>query len=162
MPVTTSALKVPKLQSSSNFIHGYNRDIGRHPIYSTWANMVQRCTNPNNTHYDRYGGRGISVCERWRSFTLFLEDMGTTWKEGLTLDRWPNRNGNYEPENCRWATRRQQCRNTSFNHLFTLNGETLCLQEWADRLGVSYVCILWRLKRGWTVERALTQPSLRK
>ena len=77
--------------------------------YFVWRAMIQRCTNPNTTHYDRYGGRGISVCERWLKFENFLADMGEKPK-GLTLDRIDN-NGNYENSNCRWVTHKENCNN---------------------------------------------------
>ena len=79
----------------------------RTPTYYTWKMMKQRCQNPRATSYEYYGGRGIKVCDRWQSFDNFLEDMGER-PEGKTLDRFPNKNGNYEPGNCRWATRDEQ------------------------------------------------------
>ena len=90
--------------------HGHNRKVGRKtPTYLSWDNMIQRCTNPNRPEYPYYGGRGITVCDRWRSYENFLADMGER-PDGLTLDRI-NNDGNYEPGNCRWADRETQVRN---------------------------------------------------
>lgn len=90
--------------------HGHNRMGGRSATYQTWHGMLQRCTNPNVSRYRRYGGRGIAVCDRWRIFGNFLEDMGER-PHGKTLDRIDN-DGNYEPMNCRWATPKEQSANT--------------------------------------------------
>jgi len=97
------------------------------------------------------------VCERWLKFENFLEDMGEP-EQGMTIDRADNE-GNYEPGNCRWATRKQQGRNTRANRRLTHNGQTLCLAEWAERTGILYQTIHKRIcSYGWTVERALTTP----
>lgn len=91
--------------------HGHARDSARHPLYNTWASMLSRCNNPNTINYYLYGGRGISVCERWRKFENFLADMGEKPTKSHSLDRI-NRNGNYEPGNVRWATQLEQRMNS--------------------------------------------------
>jgi hypothetical protein len=131
-----------------------------HPLHRTWANMIQRCTNPNNTHFEYYGGRGICICERWMDFLKFVEDVGPRPSELHTLDRKDNA-GNYCRENIQWATRLEQGQNRRDNHVLEHNGLRLTISEWGRRLGVSYVCILHRIKRGWSVERTVTQPPRR-
>ncbi len=126
------------------------------PTYYTWANMLDRCRNSNTPDYDRYGGRGITVCDRWLAFENFLADMGER-PEGLTLDRIDN-SGGYSRDNCRWATQIEQNRNRRDNRLLTMNGETLCLAEWAEQRGLSTSAIRHRLKQGWPLDLALTLP----
>jgi len=87
--------------------HGYRRERA-HPLYDAWHNMIQRCTNPSNPGYKRYGGRGIKVCDRWKDFTNFLADVGERPSPELSIDRYPDNDGNYEPGNVRWATTQQQ------------------------------------------------------
>jgi hypothetical protein len=94
--------------------HGHTRGGLKHPLYAAWAAMRQRCQNPAHHGYANYGGRGITVCERWRDFGAFLADMGER-PEGLTLDRIDN-DGNYEPGNCRWATALEQRHNQRVRH----------------------------------------------
>ncbi|HKI69531.1 MAG TPA: hypothetical protein VKA67_08080 [Verrucomicrobiae bacterium] len=115
--------------------------------------MLERCRNENSTAYHRYGGRGITVCERWDSFENFLADMGER-PDGLTLERRDN-DGNYEPDNCYWATWKQQHRNRTGLHMITYQGRTMCLKDWAKELGIKYASLRWRvIRQGWPVEEA--------
>jgi hypothetical protein len=136
------------------FKHGHACGLNTTREYHTWQAMKDRCLNPNNSGFQGYGGRGIIVCERWRqSFENFLSDMGSC-PVGLTLER-KNNNGNYEPGNCKWATRKEQSSNTRWNRQITFNGQTKTLSQWSRLLGISCEGLYLRLKRGWTVERAL-------
>lgn len=136
--------------------HGMNRTR----THNIWSLMLQRCRDPGCTIWPYYGGRGISVCERWLKFENFLADMGVC-PDGLTLER-ENTDGNYEPKNCRWATKVEQARNKRNNHVLTYQGESLCIAAWAERLGVSRNLLYSRINKGWSVERAFTEPSNRR
>ncbi len=133
---------------------------GKTSEYNTWCAMKSRCNNPNNQDYKIYGGKGIRVCERWNKFENFIFDMGIKPSAKHTLDRYPNKNGNYEPSNCRWATAKEQARNTSINVNITFHGETLCVSEWAERLGVDNSVLQQRLKT-WPLKDALTKPLVK-
>lgn len=125
------------------------------PTYRIWADMRNRCENPNNTAHKDYGGRGIKVCERWADFPAFVADMGKR-PAGMTIDR-VDTNGDYEPSNCRWTTMTEQQRNRRNNHRLRFRGETLTIAEWSERTGIRQATISMRLHRyGWPVERALT------
>jgi hypothetical protein len=131
----------------------------RHPAeYRIWRGIKNRCLNPNVWAYSYYGGRGIKICDRWlESFDAFLDDIGPNPKH--EIDRFPNMNGDYEPSNCRWATRLQQARNKRNNRLVTHDGQTKCVAEWAADLGISYAALAKRLlKNGWNIADALTTP----
>jgi hypothetical protein len=139
--------------------HGHTRGKREKTrTYVSWQEMKTRCTNPNRHDYERYGGRGIKICERWLRFEAFLEDMGEA-PDGTSIDRFPDTNGNYEPGNCRWATLKEQGRNKRNNVLLTLNGRTQCIAAWAEETGIGSRCLRLRIKRGWTHERILTTPS---
>lgn len=126
--------------------------------YRTWVGMRQRCSNPKSNFFHRYGGRGISVCEEWASsFECFYRDMGPCPSLRHSIERI-DLDGNYEPSNCRWATNEEQANNTSRSRLLTLNGETRTMRRWADHLGMSDVTLNTRLARGWSPERAMTEP----
>lgn len=136
-----------------NWKHGgTNRGIAT-PTYRVWKHMIARCNSPTDKDFGAYGGRGIAVCVRWRSFANFLADMRQR-PSGLELDRIDNNKG-YDPTNCRWVDRRAQCRNKRNNRLITFNGETLCLSAWAERVGVHPATLRWRL-RVWSLRSALT------
>lgn len=114
---------------------------------ATWSHMKQRCINPNFKDYDKYGGRGISVCEAWlASFDAFLRDMGPRPPDKHSIDRIDS-NGNYEPSNCRWATFSEQNKNRRNNRYFTHNGQRLCLQDWARVLNINAMTLSQRLKK---------------
>jgi len=124
-------------------------------MYSVYNGMIQRCNNPNNNNYHNYGGRGITVCDKWlNSFDLFCKDMGPR-PYNKSIDRQDN-NGHYEPNNCRWATTREQSLNTRRNHKLTYNGKTLTINEWAKCTGMHEATIRKRLRLDWTAEEALT------
>lgn len=128
------------------------------PIYRTWSAMKSRCLSPNNTHFKHYGGRGITVCDRWLVFENFLADMGERPTPKSEIDRI-DANGHYEPGNVRWSNRRQQNRNRRDTRYITMNGETLALPDWCDRLNLHYPTIEGRIAQyGWDEVRALTQP----
>ena len=117
--------------------------------------MKERCRNPHNKRYDRYGGRGISVCEEWMDFSAFRDWMlANGYRQGLSIDRIDS-DGNYTPENCRLVDTATQNRNYSRNHLLTYNGQTKCIQEWAEETGLLSTTILFRLRSGMTAEEAL-------
>jgi hypothetical protein len=118
--------------------------------------MIQRCRNPNNLKYADYGGRGISVCARWRSFENFLADMGER-PEGAELDRI-DVNGDYEPSNCRWATRAEQNRNRRDTNWVRYGGELVCATELAARLGVATSTLRQRVRYNWPEERLGDPP----
>lgn len=124
------------------------------PEHAVWMSILQRCDNPSSPAWSYYGGRGIRVCERWREFANFLDDMGRRPSHRHSIDRIDN-DGNYEPGNCRWATMQEQCRNTRRTHFITIDGETLCVEDWAIRMGTKPSTIRSRLWRRWPEHEAI-------
>lgn len=127
------------------------------PIYRVYRAMLTRCYYPSDTNYKWYGAKGICVCDRWRGaggFERWLADMGPR-PDGMTLDRKDPR-GDYEPDNCRWATTRTQSINRTNNRHLTAFGRTQTLHEWCEETGLRHNTVLERLKRGWTVEESLS------
>lgn len=132
------------------------------PEFCCWKSMKQRCHRETHREYPLYGGRGISVCPRWRTcFEAFLLDMGRRPSSAHSIDRIDN-DGDYEPSNCRWATSSVQTRNKRTNHIIEWRGEALTLTDWASRLGMYPKTLSTRIERGWSVERAFTFPVQRK
>ena len=139
----------------------YNREKDRThgqshtPLHHVWQCIKDRCLNENYAYRDTYGGRGITICDEWLDFNAFYAwAIANGYKEGLTIDRIDN-NGGYEPNNCRWVDMKVQGRNRRNNHLLTFNGETHCVTEWAELMGIKASTICTRLRRGWSVEDAL-------
>ena len=132
--------------------------MSRTKTWKVWAGMRERCINPHARHFNHYGGRGISFCDRWNSFENFLADMGER-PTGMSLDRI-NVNGNYEPGNCRWATSVEQARNKRNSCVLTGFGETKTASEWIHdprrAASISPGAVRTRITKGWTVESALT------
>lgn len=160
-PLEMSMAKAHRSRVHWCVTHGHAFVGNRSPEYRTWNNMTQRCTNPKHTNFHRYGGRGITVCERWlNSFAAFLEDMGPKPTPKHEIERKDNDKG-YSPDNCRWATHKEQCRNFGRNRLLTFDGKTMCISAWAEHLGIHRQTLKHRLDSGWTLERALTTVKSR-
>lgn len=147
-----------EVASSVNATHGHTRNYRRSDIYAAWAGMMDRCSQSNEIAIANYSGRGIAVCERWHDFANFLADMGEK-PPRTSLDRIDN-NGNYEPGNCRWATMRQQSRNKRNNRILEYDGESHCLTEWSEIVGINTSTLWARINRGWPIGEALTKPEL--
>lgn len=125
-------------------------------FYRIWRNMLKRCEFEGYEHYHRYGGRGISFDESWRSFDSFYKDMFMGYTDSLTLERVDN-DKDYSKENCKWSSMRDQCRNRSSNRYLELGGREMILTDWAKETGIKLTTIRQRIDvYGWSVERALT------
>lgn len=135
---------------------------GKTKEYGSWIKMIARCYNPADRHYDRYGGSGIKICDEWlmSSFPRFLAYIGPAPTPQHSVDRYPNQSGNYEPENCRWATKKEQQRNMKSNTFFTYDGKTRTGAEWIEISGIKRHVFWSRVSDGWTIERIMTTPSL--
>lgn len=143
----------------------------QHPLLAIWQGMLQRCYNPNRKSYKYYGGRGIGVCEKWRnSFELFLEDVGPTYRKGLTLDRYPDPNGDYGPENFRWATVTEQNNNRRFNiayrntvpdcsPIYYPYGNLITLREFSEITGLPLIVAKYRYALNWEADSILSKEE---
>lgn len=130
--------------------------LGKVPEYQIWKAMKARCYGVNHKNYSDYGGRGIKVCERWKdNFQAFYADMGSRPSDKHSIER-SDHNGDYSPDNCRWATQKEQTRNTRRSKTITHNGETKTVAEWADITGIDSSTIYHRLYAGWAPAEALS------
>lgn len=161
----TSKVKSGNLRSgttnSCGCLQTESRYIKKHagvdtPEYGSWRSMLSRCANVKNNVFHRYGGRGIKVCDRWLEFSNFYMDMGQKPTPKHTIDRIDS-NGDYCPENCRWATQKEQQNNRGDNRIIECNGISKNLSEWASESGIDASLINWRIKSGWSIREALTQ-----
>lgn len=147
-------------QIVDNWLMKKTHGLSKLPEYSVWAGMKARCSNPNNGMYRLYGGRGVRVCEAWKaSFPQFLLDMGPRPSPLHSIDRWPDKDGDYEPGNCRWATAAQQAMNKRSNRLVDLAGEKMPMTLAARLLNVNPATLKGRLDRGETVKEAASRPT---
>ena len=154
--------KSSKRMSEIYTIHGFAKDKKKDPTYTVWKSMIQRCMNPNQKSYKHYGGRGITVCERWKNFENFLADMGERPMDNLSLDRIDNSLG-YFKENCRWATRKEQDRNKRNSVLITWNGITKNLVDWVKEWNINCNTFRYHLSKNksmqWIYENRV-EPKL--
>lgn len=139
----------PKGEQNPSFKHGRQRS----PSWKIWVGVLQRCQDPNSNIFKYYGGRGITVCERWLVFENFLADMGER-PAGMSIER-NNVNKGYEPGNCRWATKKEQSRNTRVTRWVEWQGKKISLAELSELSTVPYNRLRWRLQRGWPVAEAV-------
>ena len=156
---TSCGCEQKKKASSANTKHG----LEKHPLYCTWKNMKKRCNNPNASEYENYGGRGISVCEKWsNSFQNFYNwAINNGWSKELTIDRI-DVNENYCPENCRWANIKTQMNNTTKNHYIEYNGDTYTLSTLSEHLNIPYNIVRYRLSNcKWTIEQLINYYNVR-
>lgn len=133
------------------------------PEYTAWRQMKQRCYNIKDKAYKYYGARGISVCEKWKNdFKEFCKDMGLKPNPEYQIERIDN-NGNYEPSNCKWATRKEECRNRRSNVILEFNNQKKTLVEWSEIYNISYLVLYKRIfESKWSVEKALTTPVAKR
>jgi hypothetical protein len=145
-----------ELAGSYSITHGQTRGTNWSAEYQTWNGLKSRCYYKNNNRYEYYGGRGITVCDRWKdSFEDFLADMGPRPSPEHSIDRIDT-NGNYEPRNCRWATRTEQANNRRNNTFYEFQGENLQLADWSEKVSIGAAALRSRINRGWSIEKALT------
>lgn len=135
--------------------------LSHHPIYTAWRDMIRRCTIPSCRNYKYYGAKGITVCDEWMNdFVVFYNwSLANGWRKGLSIDRFPDKKGNYFPSNCRWATRPEQDNNKTDNHLLTIDGVTDTVSNFSRMSGIATRTIFSRLDRGWNPKEAVFSPT---
>lgn len=152
------------LQKEVAMCHNTTHGLRNSTLYKVWTSIIQRCTNPKDKSHANYGGRGIAICNEWQhdfnAFHDYVSQLPHCGEEGYTLDRINNDSG-YSPGNLRFATSTEQNRNQRKNILITHDGKTQCVLAWAEEIDLSYDALRSRLRRGWSIERALTTPPKR-
>lgn len=145
-------------KEGNNLIHGDGRKGNRKRLYTIWKSMRERCTVPSQKRYKNYGGKGIKVCSEWDDYSVFKEwALNNGYSDELSIDRI-DVNGDYCPENCRWATAKEQANNTTANHRITIDGITHTMSEWSEISGIKTSTIFARLKYGWNERDAVFKP----
>lgn len=157
--VITTRLKQGRTRSCGCIRLTHN--MSKTKIYYIWKAMRNRCLNENDSDYKSYGGRGIKLCDKWKTLEGFLEDMGDTYKEGLTLER-EDVNGGYSKENCHWGTWKEQNNNKRDTKYYTVNGETQPFTYFCDKYNIPFRTAKWRLRSGWNLEEVFLTPLKRK
>lgn len=132
--------------------------MSNHSFFNQWRAMISRCENKNNVRFHRYGGRGIKVCKRWKVFENFYDDMWSSWKLGLSIERIDN-DRDYKPSNCRWATKAEQNRNKGTSKYIDTEYGQMNISDAADMAGIHRETLRGRIRRGWSSERLLDQPK---
>lgn len=141
--ITSCGCDFSEKRSRGSIKHGHSGN----PLYFVWASMMDRCYNENFQDYKNYGGRGIKVCGRWHDVSNFIDDVTIGYEKGLQLDRL-NNDGDYDKNNCRWATRKENNRNKRTNVFITIDGQIKTMAEWSEITGVGYTSISGRVRRG--------------
>lgn len=150
-------LRIQKIRQA-NTKHGQTTSKGWHRLYRVWLSMRSRCNNPKVKYWKWYGGKGIKVCPEWDDFSVFLADMGPTWKEGLELERIDGNLG-YSKSNCCWKSHFEQMQNTTKCRLIEYQGRTQNMSQWAREFGIKFTTLQSRLRKGWTIQDALTRKE---
>ncbi len=151
--------EIASLEGKKRYKHGFSsKGLCSSGVYKSWSHMKQRCLNENNKSYPRYGGRGIEVCEEWIEFENFYKwALENGYKKGLSIERI-NKDGDYRPDNCKWATSREQNNNKSGNQIILYQGQEKTIGEWAEILNIKYSTLHARIKNGWDVKQAFLTP----
>ncbi len=150
------------LHTETLIVRNKTHGMSGHRIYKIWKGMIKRCDNPKCIGYRLYGGIGVKVCDRWYDFENFYSDTINGYFDNLSLDRYPDKHGHYEPNNFRWATRKQQNNNKRNNTILTFNGISATVSEWSNIIGLSASVIYRRLDLGWTTKDTLTTEKIQK
>lgn len=151
------------LKNEKSYRNSYKHGLSKTPLYSIWLSMKDRCLNENNKYFNNYGSRGITVCDEWKDdfMNFYNWAIANGYSDNLSIDRI-DVNGNYEPSNCRWATKKEQQNNKRDNVLITYKGKTKTLQEWADETGISRNTLMKRKRSGWNDEDIVSKPVNKK